>query len=909
VSNILLATKIRKPPLRRDLVGRPQLIQRLNDGITQNNRLIIISAPAGYGKSTLVREWESQIDTPVAWLSLEKSENTSTRFWNYFINALSSIPHLQMAGIGESLYQALQSPKPPSMDVLLIDLINDFSKNELSAIMVLDDLHTITQSQIHHDLIFLIEHLPITSQGLHLVIISRMDPPWPLGRWRARGELIELRSSDLRFSTGEVFQLLNQVMQFNLSAQDIDTLQERTEGWIAGLQMASVSIQGRMKTQGTQGVTRFIESFSGTNRFILDYLMEEVISQQPEEVRDFLYETSILEQFTAPLCDAISGRHDSDTILDHVAQANLFLIPLDDERQWYRYHHLFAELLRKRLKQTLYEHINDLHRRASEWYAQNNLLSEAIIHALDAGDYLRVNELVSGNALAIVEHSELLGVLRHFEELPDQQISLNPWLGVAYAWTKAYAEPTDEIDQIIQEVELGLADVEESFEKQRITSHLNAIRAYVAWVKGEANEALEYAQCAAKNLPSNDWMIRAHVLNIEGLALQYSGNLSAAVKAFEASIVAGQRAGKFHEIFNANFNLAYLYYLRGRLHQAFSLCQQTLDLVDNSALDYRRNPVFTYAFGTMSLVQLEWNDVDSALWSAQESLSLAEQWKQADAMHFALTCLSKVLCAVGNLEKAFAINQRAMQLATYISPWYFRLSACNEVWLNLVKGDIVAAEQRMKEIEPLVNERDRKYTFLICKSSLLYSQGKYLEVLQAVENHIIEHEQKELFLYLLNILPLQALAMQALGREEVASRVICYCLKFAEPEGFVRIFVERGESMVRLLKSILSQGMAIEYINRLLPAFNRPNRTYGSGESSHLKTSSLIPGTGLVEPLSECETRVLRLLDSPLTNEEIGRELFVSVNTIRTHIKNIYTKLEVNRRGDAVRRAKTIGLL
>jgi LuxR family maltose regulon positive regulatory protein len=552
VSELLLATKIHIPPVHGNLVSRPRLIQRLNDGLTQNHRLMLISAPAGYGKSTLLSDWVSQVDLPAAWLSLEIGENTPARFWGYFLSALASIPQLHQAGIGEAMRQALQSPKPPEVEALLDSLLNELSQLTSAALLVLDDLHTITDSQIHHDLVYLIDHLPKTAHGLHLVVASRMDPPWPLARWRARGELSELRSSDLRFSSDEVVQFLNRTLQLTLSAQDIRALEERTEGWIAGLQMAAVTMQGRLSTQGAQGVSRFIETFAGTNRFIMDYLMEEVINQQPAGRRDFLQATSILEQFTAPLCDALLERQDSQAMLEQVEQVNLFLIPLDDERQWYRYHHLFADLLYKRLKQTQPALVRELHQRASEWYAQNNFLTEAISHALDSGDVVQVNRLVSGNALAMVEHAGCTGRAQAFRADAGQEICSKPWLCVAYAWVKAYVDPSGEMDRIFLNAMQSVNGVEDALERRHLTSHLDAMWAYVAWVKGQADVALEFIHTALGDLPKEDWLTRAHLLNIEGLALQNLDYLPEAVQSFEAAVAAGQRTGRLFESLQAS---------------------------------------------------------------------------------------------------------------------------------------------------------------------------------------------------------------------------------------------------------------------------------------------------------------------------------------------------------------------
>ena len=901
MSDILLATKIHIPPLHGNLVNRSQLIQRLNDGVTQS-RLTLISAPAGYGKSTLLGEWVSQINIPVAWLSLERGENEPARFWNYFITALNAIPQVRLAGIGEAISQVLGSSQPVSMEAELVKLVNDFSGFEERVVLVLDDLHTITETQIHQDLAFLIDHLQFSAGGLHLVVASRMDPPWPLARWRARAELSEVHSADLRFDFDETTQFFHQSLQLKLSSQDIAALQDRTEGWIAGLQMAAVSMQGRLIAQGPEGVSHFIETFSGSNRFILDYLMEEVINQQPAEVQDFLFETSILEEFTAPLCNALIDRQDSQTILEQLERANLFLIPLDDERQWYRYHHLFAELLQKWLRQRQPDEIAGLHQRASTWYAENNMLSKAIRHALDAGDVARVIQYTSANALSVVEHSELLDMLRHFEELPEQQIVENPWLGMPYALVKAFVNPSGDVERILQISEQGSAKLEDPFFRQRLQSSLDAIRAYVAWLRGEADQALRFVHRAMDNLPKNDQTTRAQLLNIEGLAYLHQLKLPEAIKSFEAALLAGQSmTGLFTALVNGN--LVTVRFLQGRLRKTFSDCQRILSLANGSDKGSKLPPFYTHLYAYMSLVQLEWNNLESAVHFARDSVAMAEQWNQGDSTQDALSCLSRALCAAGNLEEAFAINQRAMQLAVRVSPYYFRFSACDEIWLNLVKGNISKAGQRCAEIEPLIDEIEKSGRFLLAKVSLLYAQGLFSDVISVLEEPMRDLEQRGAYWYLMNLMPTQALALQALGREEDALSILSHCLTLAEPEGYVRIFVERGAPMASLLRIALNRGIETNYITGLLSAFNYPVESLESGMSA-----SRFSGASLIEPLSDRELEVLRLLNTPLTIPEIAGEMVLAPSTIRTHVRNIYNKLDAHGRIEALQKAKELGL-
>jgi LuxR family maltose regulon positive regulatory protein len=905
VSEILLSTKIHIPPLRSNLVNRPHLIHRLNGGISKNHRLFLISAPAGYGKSTLLAEWASQLTIPLAWLSLEKTENSPTQFWNYFIAACSTISSIRKLKSWENLLHATQDYTSLSTEALQASIINNISELEEPVVLVLDDFHFIDNHQVHQDLIYLLEHMPLLEKSLHVVISSRMDPPWPLARWRARDELIEIRPVDLRFSPTETIQFLKQGLNLELSERDINAIQLRTEGWVAGLQLASISIQGRIKSDGLAGASRFLEAFTGSNRFILDYLMEEVIGQQADDIRDFLFRTSILAHLSAPLCDALLGRNDSQSILIMLEQANLFLIPLDDERQWYRYHHLFAELLYKKLKQKQPDKINELYRRASRWFAESNFLPEAVIYAIQAGEYHHAGDLISGNALAILEHSELLELLRYFNEIPEKNIFQNPWLCVAYAWLKAYTEPSTGIEPIFQRVEDCLAGENNDSDRQRLIGHLADMRAYVAWVQGRSEETLEYTSEALEHLPESDLSTRSHVLHTRGSALSYLDRLPEAIETFNAAIIVAQKAGRLQESLLSHHSLAYTCYLQGRLHRSFSICQHILDQAEKSEMRIKRGPILAPTYSTISLVQLEWNELEIAISNARKAVSLAEQWKQADTLHYALNALSQVLCAAGELEEAFTVNHQAMRLAENVSSWYTLLSICNEVQLNLAQGDIPAAAQWFNRLEPHWDERTSD-TYLLTKALLEYEQGLMSDLLIFLKEGIENQAKKGVTWYLMRLLPIQALSLHFLGHHVEAISSINHCLDLAEPEGYVRIFIERGDPMLNLLQISARQGIHPEYINNLLPAFGI-SQTALQPTLHQGRTTQQNPF--LCEPLSERELQVLRLLASSLTSTEIGRELFLSQNTIRTHIRNIYSKLAVHGRIEAVQKAREIGLL
>lgn len=894
----LLATKLHIPPLRTELVSRPHLVWCINESIA--GKLTLIAAPAGFGKTTLLTEWIAQYRLPVAWLSLDKSDNDPFRFWSFFIAALQTVT----PDIGLAALDMLQSTHTPDLETILISLLNELQQQPGELVLVLDDYHLIDAPPIQDSLIYLIDHMP---GQLHLVISSRGVPPWPLARWRVRHELNELRPVDLRFTYAESAQFLNQALGIQLAQQEIDVLQSRTEGWIAGLHMAVLSMQARLKAQGLSGISHFIESFSGANRFVLDYLVEEVINQQRPDYRDFLYETSLVDQFCPSLCNAITLREDSDHFLTQLEQSNLFLVPLDDEGEWFRYHHLFADLLRKQLKATQPGRLAEIHQRASQWYAGQNLLSEAIHHALEAKDFVRVNELVTGNALAIIEHANLRQVLSLFEELPQREFDAKPWLCVAYAWVKAYADPTTGLDPILQQAEQCLKGIAEATTRKRLAGQLAAIKAYVAWLKGEANQALEFAQAALESLPEDDLRIRCHVWQTQGLALQFLDELPEAIQSFETALSAARQAGWVQETFFASTSLAFVNILQGHLRKSFAISQQVLSLASAAGSPGLDNPILAHTYANLSMVQREWNDLASAIQNAWQGVALAEKWKQADAIHVTLTSLSKALSAAGQDEEALTVNARARQLADNVSAWFFQISICDEILLHLARRDLPAATEAFARVEHLVDEKTRD-TYLFTKAFLLNAQGRYSDLLVLLEEALEGILRRGEVWFWMKLLPLRAVALQAQGRTREALGVLDQCLARAEPDGYVRIFVELGTPMRNLLRLAASRENQTAYIYQILAAYELPEAPELSLAPAPSQPTSISLSDSLLEPLSPRELQVLHLLNSPLTNEEIGRELFVSVNTIRTHIRNIYAKLGVNRRMDAVRRAKTLNL-
>jgi LuxR family maltose regulon positive regulatory protein len=775
----LLSTKLYIPPVRPNWVPRPRLIERLNEGL--HRKLTLLSAPAGFGKTTLLSEWAQQGAFPVAWVSLDAGDSDPARFWAYVIAALQTIH----PDIGDAALAALQSPQPPPIEALLTGLINKVAHVPGSFALVLDDVHLIAGPRVHDALTFWLDNVP---PQMHLVLSGRADPPWPLARLRARREMIELRTRDLRFTSEEAASFLNEVMQLDLSPEDVAALEARTEGWIVGLQMAALSMRGR------NDVSDFVEAFSGSHRFILDYLVEEVLDQQPQDIQGFLLKTSILERMTASLCNAVTGTDEGQPILTQLEQANLFLVPLDDERRWYRYHHLFADLLRSRLEQTQLEEVPALHRRASEWYEGKGQIVEAVGHALVAGDVEWIEHLVAGNALVMIYHGELATVVGWLDALPGEVMRSRPWLCVAHAWALAYAGQLDGIERLLQDAEKVLAGPDEqietlglrSAEVQNITGHISAIRAYAAALMGESSYAVELARAALRRLPEVDLTVRGVTALVLGCALRSEGDLAAAAQAFAEAIAISRATGDSHPglAVDALWEQAVLQLAQGQLRNVMRTCEEALHLAHQyTRRGGRQLPVTGYTYSLMSYVLCEWNDLDSALRYAREGLELCKQWGQADALAQGYIRLAGLLHAIGETDGALDALQKAKQVGRDLNPWYGITSGAQEAGIRLAQGDVAAATRWVQQSglsldETLSIEYGISYLAL---ARILMAQGRLDETLGFLARLFKMVQAAGAMGSAIGILVLQALVLQAQGEGDPALVALERALSLAEP--------------------------------------------------------------------------------------------------------------------------------
>ena len=918
----ILATKLYIPPPRPKVVHRSRLIDRLNEGWQRTPSVTLISAPAGFGKTTLISEWISAL-TPsprptgeglgvrVAWLSLDDGDNDPARFLAYLVAALQTIA----PKVGEATLGALQSSQPPPTDVLLTALLNDITTSGDMA-LVLDDYHAIESQPIDEALTFLVDHLP---PQLRLVIVSREDPPLALARLRVRGQLTELRAADLRFTPAEAAAFLNHAMGLNLSAADITALESRTEGWIAGLQLAALSMQGR------SDAASFIQAFTGSHRFVLDYLMEEVLQRQPERVRSFLLQTTILERMCGPLCDAITERDDSRGMLAALERGNLFVVPLDDQRQWYRYHHLFADVLQARLIEEQPDRVSDLHRRASTWYEQNDLPAEAIHHALIAKDFERAANLLERVWLAMDLSYQSAVWLRWAQALPDELIRIHPVLCLGYAWALLNGGELEASESRLRDAERWLEPSDElaaqivvvdEAEFRALPASIASARAYRALALGDIPGAVAHARQALRLAREDDHIRRTQATALLGMAEYASGNLQAAERSLLTFQTTMWQAGDIANALGIIFILANIWLAQGRLREAVSAYRQALQL----AVNQDAPPIGTSdLYRGLSELLCEQGDLETAaqhLLTAQKvgELSALTGWPHrlgvAQArLQAGQGDLSGALDLLDEAERQYVRNPLPDQpIAAMKARVWVRQGQLNEAMRWAREPGLSPDDDLhyLREFEHLTLARVliAQYRADRVESSIDEATGLLDRLLSAAEEggrtgSVIE------------ILMLQALAHHARGDIALAITSLERALILAEPEDYVQLFVAEGSSMAELLTRMNASregGKRKEYVHKLLTACGTRINFHPSHLHSAQAQVSLSPQP-LVETLSERELEVLKLLGTELSGPEIAQTLTVSLNTVRTHTKNIYSKLGVSNRRAAIRRAEELDLL
>ncbi len=978
----ILATKLYIPPPRPKAVPRPRLIARLNEGLER--KLTLISAPAGFGKTTLVSEWmqsarqgdketgraEDAIAAPfaIAWLSLDEGDNDPFRFLTYLIAALQTFA----PQIGAGVLALLQSPQPPPSEALLTALLNELTSIPETFVLVLDDYHVVDAKTIDDVVIFLLEHMP---PQMHLAITTREDPPLPLPRYRVRGQLTEVRAADLRFTPDEAAQFLNQMMDLDLSASEIAELESRTEGWVAGLQMAALSIQGRADSAS------FIHAFTGSHRFVLDYLAEEVLQRQPEQVRNFLLQTAILERLCAPLCAAVTDQRDGKGTLEALERGNLFVIPLDDQRHWYRYHHLFADVLQARLKEEQPAPIPTLHLRASRWYEANGLRADAIRHAFAAEDLERAANLVERTWLAMHQNNfrspKLLGWL---EALPDELIRVRPWLSVGYAWELLNNGEFEAADSWMREAEQWLkrdidthtdtgieadtsadnhADIRATVNERpqsmpggnraeqshrmvvadeavlrNLPAELASARAYYAQALGDVSGTVRYARQALDLIPKTDYIRRGPAASLLGLAYWSIGDLEEAYHALAEGMASFEQAGNIPFAISGTFGLADIRIAQGRLRGAIATYERALQLAMQEGGRALEGTADLH-LGLSELHRARGNYAAAQEQMAQ-SQAVDEQTEQHVYPYHLCLVQARTKQEQGDIDGALRLLDEAAELFAQIHIPDFRPVAVLKVRVWLAHGQLTEAQRWVSERGLTIDDdlsflREFEHItlvrVLIAQSRNEQSDNAHHQVIDFLERLLHAAEVGERMGSLIEILILQALTHASQGDIPAALVPLERALTLAEPEGYVRIFVDEGPPMARLLRQLLTQfsgqnsseavvhGTIPDYVNVLLAAFefeeleNKEQENSANSTLPQVSPGSASPAHPLIEPLSQREIEVLHLIAQGLSNREIGERLFLSVNTVKGHNRIIFGKLQVQRRTEAVARAREMGLI
>lgn len=889
----LVATKLTVPAGRRTLVARPRLLARLEEGL--DAALILVAAPPGFGKSTLVAEWARRGERPVAWLSLEAADNDPTRFARYLIAALETA----QPGIGRAAPGGAQEAQRPTIEGVIAALLNRLATLTRDIVLVLDDYHVIEARPIHDALAALIANRPPRA---HLVIASRADPPFALARLRARGELVELRAADLRFTPGEAATFLNQMMGLRLSAVQVAALEARAEGWIAGLQLAALSLRGR------DDPAEFIAAFSGTHRHILDYLAEEVLDRQPDEDRRFLLQTAVLERLTADLCAALTGRADSQATLERLDRENLFLIPLDEERGWYRYHHLFAEFLRNRLRQISPALVPDLHRRAAAWYEGHGLPFEAVEHALAGGDFDRAADLVEGLVPALWGRRDPITLRRWLDALPDELVRARPRLAMATAesWLlrgrASLAVPYLDLAEHLlrQAAEAGRRD----FDPADLAG-VAAIRSVANLLLEDVPGSVALAREALDALPPAH-RLRGLALFTLGASHWIEGEIAAADQALAS---AAEEAIALGHPYIAQLSLVYLAETRllaGRLPEASALYERALALTPIPV----GRPNVSGPYIGLGATRYERNDLEGAAANLRRGIDFAEQEGNHLVIIAGSLFLAHVQQAEGDAAGATRSMDRAMTLAVthgFERLWLAPSVRAHQVRLWLQQGRIADAVlwvgrlgERPAGAPPpaLIREAEE-----IARARVLLAQGKHDAGLDLLGDLVAEAARAGRVRSELEGGILRALALQALGRPEAALRALDHALLLALPGGFIRTFLDEAPAITPLLRAVARGGEAREYAGQLLAALAPSHDTIALAQPAPRAHQPL------AEPLTERELAVLRLVAEGASNQEIAARAFIAVNTVKKHLKNVFGKLDASSRTQAVARARELGLL
>jgi LuxR family transcriptional regulator, maltose regulon positive regulatory protein len=914
----LLRTKVQIPPARARLVPRPRLTTRLDEGL--HGKLILISATAGSGKTTLLEAWHRTAAgrrRPLAWLSLDASDSDWRRFWSYLIAALQTVT----PDLGTSVMLSLHSIPLPEFaaasneharrESILTALLNELTALPQDLVLVLDDYHVIESSLIHESLAFFIDRLP---DRLHLVIATREDPPLPLARWRVRDQLAEIRAADLQFTALETAAFCREVMQVPVTETEVHLLEERTEGWVAGLQMAALSLREHARAM------EFIAAFHGSHRFILDYLSEEVLNRQPQDIQTFLLSTAVLDRMNAELCNAVTGRADSQALLERLDAANLFVVPLDDERSWYRYHRLFADLLRHQLQRAQADRLPEIHRRASCWFEGADLMAEAIQHAVAAHDLERAADLIeqaTRRTWMPWMYDEIGTTVSALEALPTNLVYARPRLCLAYAWAHLVFGRIDRVEEYLQAATQAVGSPPYLLQAQAILSEVTVLRTFVASTRGEVASTIELARQAIDTLPVTEQLLRSIVYWSLGNAYALRADMLSAQQAQHEALAISRTVGNHAVALMALNQLAEIKCSLGQLRAGVRMLRETLELAQNWGGEHFF--LLGRTWWTLALVHYEWSDLAQAEDCLNHSIHISTRWNYLRGLASAYGLLALVKQAQGDSAGACEMMHQAQQTAQESRNQMAVASyLTNQLWLWSAQGDLAPAMQWIQEHAAEWSDQNSHLHFVagsaIARALIEFSRQQadstWLPKAQQLLQQRLQQAETTGMLYdVVELLPLCSLGDHIQGRTAQALQLIKRALILAEPESYVRMFVDCGVLLAELLLIGLQNQAFREpplqaYVARLLAHFKIP-------ATNTPPFPAVVPSDaeGVIEPLTERELEVLQLLATGASDQIIADQLVLSKTTVKTHLRNIYGKLQVGNRTQAIARARVLHLL